>query len=51
MEATAELKKSWGVIKAHWLLIAIIVFLVVGFALYYDLKPDKKGKTGRFTEF
>lgn len=46
-DATGTVKKSWGVIKEHWMLFLLVSVVVVGFALYYDLK-NKGELTNKF---
>jgi hypothetical protein len=38
MAIEAQAKKGWNVLKEHWMLFLLVSVVVVGFALYYDLK-------------
>jgi len=48
-DATGTVKRSWGVVKEHWMLFALVGLVVAGAILYYDL--TSKGKaTQKFAD-
>jgi hypothetical protein len=47
MAIEASAKKGWNVLKEHWMLFLLVSVVVVGFALYYDLK-NKGALTSKY---